>query len=245
LWRREPVPYNRRTVSDYECSSRAAATLARIVERSADGGQRDWFQAALASARAANDLSALLAAWAGASRRLRATPLRLEAGEADALERSGLRGAAGWTLDRIARSALVCEAARAHDEAAGVIETLFRTADNDERFALLRALPALPRGERFVATATAACRTNVTSVFEAIGCENPYPGEFFGDEAFNQMVIKALFLGVSLARIEGLRTRFNDELARMVAAYASERRAAGRTVPADVDWIMSLEAAAP
>ena len=48
------------------------------------------------------------------------------------------------------------------------------------------------------------------------------------------MVLKALFNEVALSRIAGLAGRRNAELTRMAADYASERRAAGRTVPADI-----------
>jgi hypothetical protein len=95
---------------------------------------------------------------------------------------------------------------------------------------------------RFLGTASGACRTNVIPVFEAIACHNPYPADHFGEDAFNQMVLKALFLGVRVVGIEGLRRRFNAELARMVEGYASERRAAGRVIPDDVAVIASIEA---
>jgi hypothetical protein len=49
--------------------------------------------------------------------------------------------------------------------------------------------------------------------------------------------MKAIFQGVSVRRIEGLEARITPELMRMAAGYASERRAAGRPVPADVDYI--------
>ena len=51
------------------------------------------------------------------------------------------------------------------------------------------------------------------------------------------MVLKALFTGVTLARIIGLDERVTPELGRMAADYASERRAAGRSVPEDLSRI--------
>ena len=48
--------------------------------------------------------------------------------------------------------------------------------------------------------------------------------------------MKAIFNGLSLRRVLGLAERNNAELRRMVEAYASERRAAGRPVPEDVDF---------
>ena len=66
-------------------------------------------------------------------------------------------------------------------------------------------------------------------MFEAIACENPFPARYFPELNFNQMVLKALFNGVALARIVGLRRRRNPELARMAARL---RRRTARRRPA-------------
>jgi hypothetical protein len=52
------------------------------------------------------------------------------------------------------------------------------------------------------------------------------------------MVIKAIFMDVAVSRIECLERRNGPELKRMARDYASERRAAGRPVPRDVDLIV-------
>jgi hypothetical protein len=80
----------------------------------------------------------------------------------------------------------------------------------------------------------------VRTVFEAIAAENPYPARCFSDAAFHQMVLKAIFVGMPVERIEGLSERATPELARMVEGYASERRAAGRTVPEDCARVVEL-----
>jgi hypothetical protein len=77
----------------------------------------------------------------------------------------------------------------------------------------------------------------VQSVFEAIACENPYPARFFPDLNFNQLVLKAFFTGIAVRRIVGLGARNSPELVRMANAYASERRAAGRSVPDDLSLV--------
>jgi hypothetical protein len=127
--------------------------------------------------------------------------------------------------------------------AAGVdvaqLDDLYRHGDNEERRAILRALPLLDEPWRFVALAIEACRTSVVPIFEAIACENPYPALHFPADNFNQLVLKALFIGVSLERVVGLRTRLSPELTRMGNDYAAERRAAGRSVPADLTLIGS------
>jgi len=67
-------------------------------------------------------------------------------------------------------------------------------------------------------------------VFEAVAQRNPYPAEQLPEDAWNQMVLKALFVGSTLAPIVGLDGRANATLARMLRDYAHERWSAGRSV---------------
>jgi hypothetical protein len=54
----------------------------------------------------------------------------------------------------------------------------------------------------------------------------------------NHMVLKALSLGIDLDRIIGLERRMTPELKRMTVDYVAERRAAGRSIPADVRLLL-------
>jgi hypothetical protein len=119
---------------------------------------------------------------------------------------------------------------------AATVRDLFRRGTDRERIAVLRALPRLD-DVSYVELAIDACRTNIQTVFEAIACDNAFPAKYFPDEAFNQMVLKALFIGAPVGNITGLEQRTTGELERMVEAYASERRAAGRPVPEDAKLV--------
>ena len=141
-----------------------------------------------------------------------------------------------WPRDTIARAFLLREAASRID-VLPLAEDLFRHGDAREQEAIVRALPLLPSPERFVSLARAASRTNVVTVFQALACNNPYPARYLPDDAFAQLVLKVLFVGLPLAHVIGLRQRVNPELQRMARDYASERRAAGRVVPRDLDLI--------
>jgi hypothetical protein len=169
---------------------------------------------------ALDDKIALLAAYSGAARKVGKTPVSV-----------GERGS--WGMDEVARAALLVKAYPRI-----VPDELWARGDNRERQAVLKALPLLPEPERFAAIAIEACRSNVLTIFEAIACENPYPARYFPELHFNQMALKAAFNGVALARIVGLRERLNPELARMASDFAAERRAAGRSVPADLGLII-------
>lgn len=107
-------------------------------------------------------------------------------------------------------------------------EALFRFADEGETCALYRSLPLLPGPERFVWRAAEACRTNMSSVFQALALDSPYPVQYFDDTAWQQLVIKALFLDQPLHRIAGLDGRLTPELTRMALDWAQERASAGR-----------------
>jgi len=141
-----------------------------------------------------------------------------------------------------ARTDVLVEALHERDDEQAVVlvEALYRSGELGEQASVLRALPKLPGPQRFVTLAIEACRTNAEPVFRAIACGNPYPATHFSDLAFHQMVLKAIFLGIPVTEIIGLRARADDELVRMVQGYASERRAAGRPVPADVDLVEAL-----
>jgi hypothetical protein len=120
-------------------------------------------------------------------------------------------------------------------EQAGWLLQLYEAGEMGEQISILRMLPFLPDPARFLETGVQACRTNARDVFEAIVCENPFPGEYFPALNFNQAIMKALFMEVRLGRVERLAERITPELTRMAAAYASERRAAGRSVPEDAE----------
>jgi hypothetical protein len=214
-----------------------------LVGRHAAEPGRSWFLERYGRPQAID----LQAAYAGAGRRLGMAPCTPTPEERASLDAAGLPLPEGWPLSALGRAALLvrlCELLAPAEHVAAVVGQ-FRTGDNAEREALLHTLPLLPKAERFVELAIEACRTHVQSVFEAIACENPYPARFFPEANFNQLVLKAFFTGVAVHRIEGLRGRRTPELIRMANAYASERRAAGRSVPDDLDFITSPEAAQP
>lgn len=136
-----------------------------------------------------------------------------------------------WSVDQAARTLLVL--ALPHDNAEKYLRTLeqvFTTADEGELVALYQSLPLLPYPERHCARAAEGVRSNMTTVFNAVALRNPYPADYFDNIAWNQMVLKAIFVGSSLHLIMGLDRRANPELARMLTDYAHERWAAKRPV---------------
>jgi hypothetical protein len=209
-----------------------ATALHQQLRSRLDPDGRTWLDKALGSvAEAPFAQSRALNAFALAARKLRtAEPL------AAASLPAPLRALPDTGAGALGRIVLVAAAVEAAGEAApALVAELFRQGDSDEKCAVLRALPLLDDAARFVDVAVGACRSSVQPVFEAVACDTGYAAQRFEDAPFAQMVLKALFVGVPLERVQGLAERTTAELARMAHGYASERRAAGRTVPEDID----------
>ena len=136
-----------------------------------------------------------------------------------------------WTVDQAARTLLVLSLPQENTEKYLLTLTqLFTAADVGELLALYQALPLLPYPEQLRTRAAEGIRSNMTAVFNAVALQNPYPAEYLDNLAWNQMVLKALFVGSPLHLIQGLDQRTNVELAKMASNYAHERWAAHRSV---------------
>ena len=194
--------------------------------------------ASLGAKRWDSSSTPLLVAYATAPQHVGRDALALTPAELDEL-RSAAPGIGfdRWTRDDAARVLLLVErraAGRTGDGFVADALACFENGDAREQQSWLRAVALWPEAAAFLPAAIDACRTNIIPVFEALACENPYPAAHFPDRNFNQMVLKAMFNGIALARIAGLPARLNPELSLMARDFASERTAAGRRVPADI-----------
>lgn len=136
-----------------------------------------------------------------------------------------------WSVTDAARVLVLLETANVGNESfVERFADLCRNADVGELVAFYRGLPLYPAADTLVDCAAEGLRTNMRSVFEAVAHDSPFPKEQFSIERWNQMVLKALFIGSPLAPIQGLDERANPELARILCDYAHERWAADRVV---------------
>jgi hypothetical protein len=198
----------------------------------ADAVVLDWFRAKGVGAAKKGANASFFLAFSTASRKFGRAPLALSGVEQALAEeaRTGWKPGA-WTIDQAARTRLVL-ALPTEDHAAyrSALERLFEDGDHGELVALYQALPLLPRPQDHRARAAEGIRSNMRTVFEAVALRNPYPAEMLDEAAWNQLVLKCLFVGSSLLFVEGLDNRANLTLARMLSDYAHERWAAGRPV---------------
>ena len=208
------------------------ALLHQWLAEYADEDGRAWLAEQEERLAAGAPQRVLFTSFSAAPRYVGKAPLSLSAedrAEAEAA-RAGWQPA-HWSVDQLGRTLIVlampAEDAGAYQEA---LDLLFSAADVGESVALQQSLPLLPHPERHLERAREGTRSNMTSVFEAVALRNPYPAEQFGENAWNQVVLKAVFVGSVLHEIHGLDGRANARLARILRDYAHERWAAGRRV---------------
>ncbi|WP_347156671.1 EboA domain-containing protein [Pontibacter chitinilyticus] len=192
----------------------------------------EWLHKKLAQIAASAADKDLYLAFSAVPRYVGKAPLHLsseQAAEAQSI-RKGF-DPTRWTADQAARTLLLLALPHENKEAfVARIETLFSTADMRELVALYAALPLLPYPEAFRMRAAEGFRTNMGNVFEAVAQDTPYPADYLEEEAWNHMVLKTLFVGKPLYRIQGIDRRANAKLAHILSDYAHERWAAGRPV---------------
>jgi hypothetical protein len=193
----------------------------------------EWLNGKLAQLAADPSDRNLFLAFGAVPRFVGKEPLNLTSthlAEADGL-RKGWNPAA-WTTDQAARVLLLLSVPHDHPEKyLRTLNGLFAAAEVNELTALYLSLPVLPHQDLHRPRASEGFRTNMTVVFNAIALDNPYPAEYLTEAAWNQMVLKTIFIGSPLHRIYGLDQRTNLSLARTLSDFAHERWAAGRPVP--------------
>jgi hypothetical protein len=219
-------------------TSERIALLMGWVRGALDSEPAAWFDATLEALRGGAGERELARALGLAPRKLGKADLAFTAEDLDRANevRAGF-DPAGLTVDQAARIAFLLAAAEA-DEAGFPrrLAELYRTAELAESIAYLRGLALFPAPRALLPVAGEGVRSAVQPIFEAVAHRNPYPAEFFDRTAWNQMVLKALFVGSALAPIQGLAERANAELAGVLLDYAHERWAAGRPVSPEL-WL--------
>jgi hypothetical protein len=145
-------------------------------------------------------------------------------------------GLAGWTVDDAARVLLLTALPMRGPALAAEAAQLYRYGDAAEKRGVLRALPWLDIGAGGVELLHDAIRTNDPRlVAAAVG---PY-AVHLADPMWRQAVLKCVFMDIPLSLVSGLAGRADGELGRMLADLADERRAAGRTLPADAAALLA------
>ncbi|BBM83141.1 EboA domain-containing protein [Candidatus Uabimicrobium amorphum] len=144
-----------------------------------------------------------------------------------------------WSLEDMIRAAIVKRIQFLPEkDYVEAIEKSYRIADTKEQCSLLKILAISQYREKLAHIAHSCVRTNIPDVLAALCCGNPYPYDYFSTQEFNNMVLKAVFMNISIAKIYGLVQKTNEALSRMANQYIDEREAANRDFPCDL-WLIA------
>ena len=206
--------------------------LHQLIEAQADERTLSWLATQQEKLQANYTDRALYLAFGMAPRFAGKQPLALSEAQKTAANqlRTGFQPD-GWPLSQLVRTYLLLLLPA--DDAATYTATLtqlLETAEVDEQVAIYSALPLLAHPEALVPLAVNGLRTNITRVFDAIALQNPFPADQLDEAAWNQMILKAVFMERPLYQICGADARTNPALARMLTDFAHERWAADRPV---------------
>jgi hypothetical protein len=208
--------------------------LADLVAAATNADGRAWLESARAAVAIARDgdgdvVDALLTLSPATGREL--GRVTLTDGDDTLATADGPSNLRAWTVADAGRALLILDALHGDID---VVTPLYRAGDEGERMSVTRALSLFGGGERWKPLALETGRVNSTTLFASLALDNPYPAARYTEQEFNQLVLKALFVGLPLARVVGLAARANAELSRMCEDYIGERTAAGRPVPEDI-----------
>ena len=148
----------------------------------------------------------------------------------------------GWSTVQMARALLVARVLEPHalDAQLPLLRQLFLWGDDQEKIALLKALDGLDRQGLCVELALQAGRTSNSQVFAALALDTPYPSRHYDERAFNQLVLKALGMGLDVGRLIGLEQRQGVSLNQLALDLLDEQLAAERTVSPGLPLVIAF-----
>ena len=205
------------------------ATLHRILEKHLAGQAAEWLDGKLQTLTADPRDRDFFLAYGACARHCGKDPLPLDEADLSALTVEYPNfGATAWPADELARVLLLT--ALPTDRNLALIDRLAGSADVRETIALYKGLYFLANAAAFVPRLREGLRTNIVSVFDAIALDNPYPARYLSEDAWNHMVLKAMFMDRPMYRIYRIEDRKNPKLADIFLDYAEERRSAHRSI---------------
>lgn len=190
--------------------------------------------------------------WRQASKQLAQRPDAATAALLSSQCKRGLKehawpNASGWSNVQLARVLLladVLERQPAPDQVP-LLRQLFLWGDDQEKIALLKALDWFDSQGVCVELALQAGRTSNSQVFAALALDTLYPSRHYDDRAFNQLVLKALGMGLDVRRLLGLRERQSVGLNQLALDLLAEQLAAERPVSAGLPLAIAFDLLSP
>lgn len=144
-------------------------------------------------------------------------------------------GKASWTKQELVRVVLMINLETSKNKE--ILEAFFETAEMQELVAFFKGLFLLENAEEFTLSVEEGIRTNMVNVFDSFTAGNPYAITYLEEWAWNQLVLKALFLDRPLFTIHDIDKRKNQSLSEMLQDFVNERWSAFREVSPEI-WRM-------
>lgn len=203
-----------------------------IIKKQADEAAVEWLQSKVAKISGSGKSASLFLSFSQASRFFPKDKLSLS--DSDVAEARSLRKdwrSETWNLLVTARAYLAMHIPHEPVENWRTqVSRLFETGDIYEQEALYAALCIFPHQELLASRASEGLRSNMTTIFDAVALNNPFPAEHLNEMAWNQLVLKAIFLQRPMYQIIGIDTRNNRGLAETLLDAVRERWSAHRSV---------------
>ncbi len=156
-------------------------------------------------------------------------------------------GTDGWSNVQLARALLLAQVLEQQPGAEQVplLRQLFLWGDDQEKIATLKALDWLDSRGLCVELALQAGRTSNSQVFAALALDTAYPSHHYDERAFNQLVLKALGMGLDVRRLIGLTQRHSVTLNQLALDLLDEQLAAERTVSVGLPHVIAFTLLSP
>lgn len=210
--------------------------LATHLHRVLTPDERDGFASSLQALTTPDaTLESLLSHSSLVRRRWRSMSLPWADSEARIETPAGTVPLTNWSVIDAARAIYLLTMAT-NETRLDLVSDFYRQGDEGEKISIIKLLPLIPDACSHIDIALDAGRTNSQALFASLIRDNPYPARCYDEHAFNQLVLKALFMQLDIDGIIGLVERANPELSRMCLDYINERQAAGRSLPDDI-WL--------
>lgn len=140
-----------------------------------------------------------------------------------------------WTKQELVRVVLMVSLETSKNKE--ILQSFFETAEMQELVAFFKGLYLLENAKEFTLSVEEGIRTNMVNVFDSFTAGNPYAITYLEEWAWNQLVLKALFLDRPLFTIHDIDNRKNQSLSDMLQDYVNERWSAFREVSPEI-WRM-------
>ncbi len=118
-----------------------------------------------------------------------------------------------------------------------ILESFFETAEMMELIAFFKGLYLLENAQEFTSSIEEGIRTNMVNVFDSFTAGNPFAQTYLEEWAWNQLVLKALFMDRPLYTIYNIDEGKNKKLANILQDFIKERWSANRSISPEI-WRM-------